>query len=340
MPRRYLFGPVTAEFAEQHLHKQRRSGECLAFDAEGKTDLAIGLTDTWDDVCQRLPAGWRPDFIALFLRYTTIPLNLWTASVPLVGLASDWNLLWHAYRNQLASCDLILTDTAGVDAFKRQGLKHACFANLYGCGRAFLEEPVETQRDIDILFVGNLHPAVQRQRLAWSGRISRLAARFQVAIRTGVFGADYRQLLRRAKIVFNRSIRDECNQRVFEALASGALLFQEAGNREVAEHFRDRQECVYYTDENLEELLTYYLENEEERNKIAAAAQAKAASFSFENIWQETVEGPIKRKWRQLIQRSRRRPSLNGEQALLSRTWQLVSSTDGGDCRLEADLAA
>src|SRR5205807_214149 len=41
-----------------------------------------------------------------------------------------------------------------------------------------------------------------------------------------VFGDEYRKLLSRARIVFNRSIRGECNKRVFEAAATGALLFQ------------------------------------------------------------------------------------------------------------------
>ena len=33
MPR-YLFGPVSASFAEQNLGSQRRDGNCLAFGAE------------------------------------------------------------------------------------------------------------------------------------------------------------------------------------------------------------------------------------------------------------------------------------------------------------------
>ena len=31
MPRRYLFGPVTGEFADQNLYQARRAGVCLAF---------------------------------------------------------------------------------------------------------------------------------------------------------------------------------------------------------------------------------------------------------------------------------------------------------------------
>src|SRR5207249_9550705 len=101
-------------------------------------------------------------------------------------------------------------------------------------------------RDIDILFVGNLHPAVQRERLRWLGRLASLSDRYSVQIHTGVFGKEYRQLLWRARIAFNRSIRGEANRRVFEAAAAGALLFQEHGNLETPQFFQDRQGCVYY----------------------------------------------------------------------------------------------
>jgi hypothetical protein len=78
-----------------------------------------------------------------------------------------------------------------------------------------------------------------------------------VRIVQGVWGAEYRQLLRRARVVFNRGFRGECNLRALEAVAAGALLFQEADDREVPAYFTDRQDCVYYTDDNLEDLLHY-----------------------------------------------------------------------------------
>ena len=82
-----------------------------------------------------------------------------------------------------------------------------------------------------VLFVGNLHPAVQRERMPWLARLAGLGDRRRVVIQTGVFGEAYRALLARSRIVFNRSIRGECNLRVFEAAAAGAL--QAAGARHI-----------------------------------------------------------------------------------------------------------
>ena len=235
--------------------------------------------------------GWQPDFIALYLPYTVVPECLWSAQVPRIGLAADWNLLWHDYRRSLRACHLVLTDAAGVDVMAREGIAHAQAFNLFGCERAYLEPPPDDKpRDIDVLFVGNLHPAVQRERLPWLGRLARLADHRRVAIHTGVFGADYRDLLQRARIVFNRSIRGECNRRAIEAAASGALLFQEAGNLETPSYFTDRRECVYYDNDNLLDLLEHYLDHEDERLTIAEAAQRRAARYSFEEQWQTFVE--------------------------------------------------
>src|SRR5258707_2342137 len=98
MSRRYLFGPVTASFSEENLAGLRQSGTCLSFGPPGRADFVIGHADNWEVVTRQLPAAWQPDFIALYLPYTTVPSCLWSAPVPLVGLAADWNLLWHYYR--------------------------------------------------------------------------------------------------------------------------------------------------------------------------------------------------------------------------------------------------
>jgi glycosyltransferase involved in cell wall biosynthesis/predicted Zn-dependent protease len=340
MPRRYLFGPVTPAFAEQNLARHRRDATCLAFDPSGAAGLRVEPGDTWDSLRARLPAGWQPDFVVLDLHYTTVPAGLWSAPVPLVGLAADWPLLWHHDRRCLRRCDLVLTDTAGVQALAREGIAYARAANLFGCERACLTElPADTPRDIDVLFAGSLHPAIQRERLPWLARLARLGERWRVVVRTNVYGDEYRALLRRARVVFNRSIRGECNLRAFEAVAAGALLFQEAGNLEVPALLRDRQHHVAYTDEDLEQLLDHYLTHEDERRAIADAARALAGRYSFERLWDDHLE-LIEQEWPGMVERAARRPSEEPPAALLGRTWQMLSSNDRNDPALVADLQA
>jgi glycosyltransferase involved in cell wall biosynthesis/tetratricopeptide (TPR) repeat protein len=336
MTQRFLFGPASANFAAENLYGERQAGNCLAFDEQGTADLAIGPADSWQAVGGRLPTDWRPDFIVLNLGYNRIPNGLWAAPVPLVGLAMDWNLLFHSYRWRLRQCDLVLTDTTGVDILKKEGIEHVRAANLYGLGRTWLEEGArEEERTIDIAFVGNLHPAVQRERLPWLARLAMLADRRRVVIRQNTFGDEYRRLLRQARIVFNRSIRAECNQRAFEAAAMGALLFQEAENREIGDYFRDRHECVLYTSENLEERLEHYLEHEDERRTIAEAGRGRVRECGYEKLLLGALALGVSA-------REDRGRGL-GPSELPCRVWEAVCGMGGGSdelvCQLETALA-
>jgi Glycosyl transferases group 1 len=344
MPRRYLFGPVTRAYADQKLHAARQRHECLAFDISDGSDLTIGLGDSWADVCARLPPGWQPDFIALYLPYQSIPACLWAAPVPLVGLAADWNLLWHWYRRCLAACDLVLTDTVGVETLARQGIHHARVANLYGCERVYLESPPSApKRDIDVFFAGNFNPAVQRERLPWLGRVAAFADRWKVVLAKGVFDDDYRALLARARIVFNRGVRGECNMRTFEAAAAGALLFQEAENREIGNYFQDRQEFVAYRSEDFEDLLSYYLEHEVARRGIADAGRRRAREYGFAQLWDETLMRSFDitgggSTSNLLSGHAGKRQTPAGTPALLMRSWELAQTTRENDPTFAADI--
>jgi tetratricopeptide (TPR) repeat protein len=340
MTLRYLFGPVNEEFG-RHLEEERAAGRCLTFGPGGPgVDLTVGPAETWEAVAARLPEGWRPDFAALWPAYSTVPCGLWYAPVPLVALACDWNLHWHSYRLRLPTCELILTDLEGVERLAREGLTQARPANLYGCPRRYVEEPwPDGPRDIDVLFVGNLNAAVQRERTAWLGRVAQLSERWNVAILTRVYGEDYRRLLGRARVVFNRSIRGECNMRAFEAAAAGALLFQEDGNRETPLYFRDRQECVYYTADNLEPLLEYYLAHEDERRALADQARARVGPFSFAAMWRGLAD-QVGRELPALRRRAESRPALAALDELLARCWQELTTGSDPDPSLAADLEA
>jgi tetratricopeptide (TPR) repeat protein len=342
MPLRYLFGPVTSAFADQHLHDAVAAGDCLPFNHVGDVGLQIRPADCWEEVIARFPAGWRPDVIALVMHYKTAPTCLWTAPIPIIGLAGDWNLLFHYYRLRLPSCEVVAVDANGVDVCRRAGIEQARPFVIYGCGRAFLaaavrEEESPRKRDIDIGFVGNLRASVQADRMTWLARLAKLSDRWQVEIRTGIHDDEYRSFLGRTRIAFNRSIRGECNQRAFEAAACGALLFQERANREVSAFFEDRRECVYYDEDNLESLLEYYLTNEEERASIAAAGRHRVRSYGFGSLWQQFIQ-ELEGDWSTVVERVSRRPVLDAGTELLVRTWQAIGSSFGGDPTLQADI--
>ncbi len=337
MPR-HLYGPVRRAFADDHLRAFRARGECLAFGPEPGLDLTVGPADSWEEIRARLPAGWEPDFVALRPdAYLPVPAGLWPAPVPLVALAGDWHLLWHALRLQLPRCELVLSDAAGAETLARQGLGHARPALLYGCGDSWADAAApDGPRDLDVVFVGSCRSATQGGRLPWLARLAALAGRRRVVIAAGVFGADYRALLGRAKIVFNHAVRGECNQRVWEAVAAGALLFQEAGNREVPRLLADRREFVAYDDANLEGLLDHYLDQEGERRAVAAAARSRLPEFTFARLWGQQLDR-IDRALPGLRERAGRRRQAPDE-LLALRLGQLLHCPAGSDPNLVAAL--
>src|SRR5262249_760255 len=154
-------------------------------------------------------------------------------------LVGDSSLLWHSYRG-LTFADVLLTDAPSVERLRRHGLTQARPALLYGVGTPFLAGgPGQGSRGIDVLFAGHVSPAPARFPLPWLQRLARLADRFRVVLVHDAWGADYRALLRRSRIVFNHSARSELNRRLAESLAGGAMAVVERSNVEVPALLRD-----------------------------------------------------------------------------------------------------
>ncbi|VTR91657.1 family 2 glycosyl transferase : Glycosyl transferase OS=Singulisphaera acidiphila (strain ATCC BAA-1392 / DSM 18658 / VKM B-2454 / MOB10) GN=Sinac_0358 PE=4 SV=1: Glyco_trans_1_2: Methyltransf_24: Glyco_transf_4: Glycos_transf_1: Glycos_transf_2: TPR_7: TPR_6: TPR_10 [Gemmata massiliana] len=330
MPR-FLFGPCDApEFLDRFLRPSVDSGTWSVFGAR---------TGSWEEA---LAGAAPPDALLVWPGYTSVPPWVWAAPVPVVALAHDPNLLWHGYRHLLPRADLVLTDAPAAARLRRAGLGHVRAANLYGLDRYFaaaLGAP-ETARDLDLVFVGNVSPAVQAGRLPWLGRLAALGARFRVHVAAGVFGAEYRALLRRAKLVFNRSVRGECNLRALEAAASGAVLLQEAGNEEVPDYLAPGTEFAPYTDADFEEVVAGLLAADARRAALAAAARERVRRYTFGALVEGAlaVGGP---DWDEVIARARRRADQPVPVPLAARVWPRVSlAGPGADPELVTDLSA
>jgi glycosyltransferase involved in cell wall biosynthesis/tetratricopeptide (TPR) repeat protein len=294
----------------------------------------------WDTIACDLPRKLHRDFIAAWLPHHPISPRVWTAPVPIIGLAADWNLHWHHYVNCLPHCDLVLTDALGVDAFRQAGFDHVRPADLHGLRKPFFDliDQPDVDRDIDILFVGNPERPLQAEMLPWLARLARLADRCRVVIRTNVAVDEYRNLLRRSRIVFNRGDHGECNSRTFEALAAGALLFQECESREVPGLLQPDREYVPYFAGNLEAKLEHHLTHETERAAIAAAGRARVKEFSFEAFWEQALD-VIEAEWPRLQERAARRVAAAAPFGWTARAWQHVSvSRDLRDPAFAADV--
>ena len=127
----------------------------------------------------------------------------------------------------------------------------------------------EGEKQFDVCFVGNLIPGPRVD----------LVRLIQQHFRSVFVGRAYFEEMARiysaSRVVFNRSVTNDVNMRVFEALASGSLLMtNDLGENGQPELFRDGVHLATYRDgEELLDKLRYYLARDELREKIAAAGR-------------------------------------------------------------------
>jgi hypothetical protein len=146
-------------------------------------------------------------------------------------------------------------------------------------------ESSDEQRSIRVCFRGNLDPAARPKRVKF---FEQLAKRVPLDARAGPWEEAYP----RAQIVVNDNSAGDLNFRVFESLASGAMLVTARIQNGLGELFQEGVHYAGYEEGNVEEAaaaIQRYLGNPEERMRIASAARkivmakhsadARASSF-------------------------------------------------------------
>jgi len=128
----------------------------------------------------------------------------------------------------------------------------------------------------DVAYIGSLNPKTYKKRIEL---IERLSKEFNVIARHGVYLDDLAKIYGKSKLVLNKSLNKELNMRVFEALSCGRCLVTDKISDGMEDLFKDRKHLVLYEDSNLQELVRYLLENEEEREKIAHNGQKEVYNY-------------------------------------------------------------
>ena len=157
-------------------------------------------------------------------------------------------------------------DRSAVQAYSKFGIKDARYLPL---GMSpFLHRKLDLEREHDVTFIGNIHP--NRKPF-----LERLQQHFDVLVRRA-FMDEMVAILNKSRIVLNLGIGPTgIQQRVFEVLGCGSFLL----TNEIPEAdrlFEDRKHLVYFNDENIIDLVAFYLEHDEEREAIAEQGYREA----------------------------------------------------------------
>lgn len=246
---------------------------------------------TFDEVVASLPAGWVPDLVLFHTPlYNPVPAGIEHAPWPTAVIVDDWFGGVDYLPDTFRCFDVVVaSDRLAEGLLRSAGFDNVCYWPAFGHSpdRFYCDDT--TARDIDVSFAGNLSFNVQFARLHWIERILLLDPRHVVQVADGLFGAGYRSLLNRSKIVFNRTFKGEMNARVFEATACGALLFVEEDNREIREFLTPGKEVILFNAENLEERIDWYLGHDDERQAIAAAGRRRIARLTYAQLYERLL---------------------------------------------------
>jgi len=157
-------------------------------------------------------------------------------------------------------------------------LPHACDELLHASSK--------TEKLYDIAFVGHINSKIHTKR---EKMIQLIRSKFSsIKIIGGVFLNEMADVYAQSKIVFNCSLNNDINMRLFEGCCSGSLV--------VTDYIQDLEHLnlhvVNYTDEfDLEYKLNWYLENDAEREKVAKLGQQEALR---EHTYMKRMEQMIK----------------------------------------------
>jgi len=147
--------------------------------------------------------------------------------------------------------------------------------------RLFEEEPLE----YDVGFLGNDTYPRRRELL------DKIGENFKLLRSTSAPGEEYSRKLSRCKILFNCSMDNDLNMRVFESISIGRLLLTDKVDG-IDDLLTDGEHYVSYYDwEDLEKQISHYLNPESSREKIAKAG---AEWIRAQHTYQHRLETILK----------------------------------------------
>ncbi|MBN1832757.1 MAG: glycosyltransferase [Deltaproteobacteria bacterium] len=233
------------------------------------------------DVINSFQDNWHPDlflWVESSMNYPNFPKEIGKLDCPTAGyfIDSHTKINWHLeFAKQFDY--VFIAQKAYIHNFIQAGCKRvswlplACDPEIHG------KHQVEKRHDIS--FVGNLYsgvPLYQKRNYL----LNILQKKYDVKIEQKYFN-EMAESFSKAKFVFNISAKDDLNMRVFEALASGTLLFtDQAKGSGLTELFRNREDLIIYKNENdLLELVDYYLSHPEEAEDISSNGLKKVKEY-------------------------------------------------------------
>lgn len=234
-------------------------------------DVPTELRAPYAEILRALPAGFMPDiYLWIDSGPEQIEPDIGLITAPKIAYLIDTHVTPHLRLEMARHFDRVfLAQKAQVDAFRARGIAQAEWLPL-ACSPA-LHEVGAQERHFDFAYVGSLsREEGDRRRVLLEG----LQDRFPNSFVGRAWPRDMARIYAQSRIVVNACFKRDVNMRVFEALASGALLITDEADG-LEDLFVDGEHLIIYRDDaDLPALVERYLRDDAARERIARAGQA------------------------------------------------------------------
>lgn len=254
--------------------------------------IDLHLEATCREIFARLPKSFHPNvYFWIDSGPSKVPVDVATLGIPKICYLIDTHLATDLRITMARQFDYtFLAQKTHVEMFRNAGVPNVEWLPLACSPELHNLEPVE--RDIDVAYIGSIDgdPTDRRPEL-----LRRVANRFPNHRIGRAWPEEMARDYARSKIVINAAVNHDVNMRVFEAMASGALLITDEADG-LEELFTDGEHLVIYRrDEDLFDLIDQYLRDEDARQRIAFAGATRVREQHTYAHRVETMFAPLAR---------------------------------------------
>jgi spore maturation protein CgeB len=191
--------------------------------------------------------------------------------IPAAFYAVDTHLVFDFHKNIINDFDYVFVAQKNYVSLLKEAKENGRVYWLPLAAEPKVHKKFETPKLFDVGFVGNMNPKLHPER---AKLLKKLSAKYNVLAVSGLHYENMAKVYSISKIGFNKSINKDLNMRIFEIMSCGTMLLTDKINNGMNDLFVNKKHLVTYeNEEELDELVHYYLENEGEREKIAREGQ-------------------------------------------------------------------
>lgn len=242
-----------------------------------------------------LPQNWEIDYIIVINpEINTYIKGIEYSEYPIISMITDYIHFSQKLIIDFKHFDYILCiSNTSLQKFKDLGFKNVFYLKGGGlAGSTLLREYINLPKIIDVSFTGSFDSPLYTKRAKYLKRLLKLSDKFKIYIGNNLDYKEFSSLFSLSKLTFNcANCQNNANYRVFETIDHGGTLFMESDNEVIREFFEDKQEVILYNDLNFEELIEYYVNHDEEREKINNKAREKSRqNYTYENLFKQILD--------------------------------------------------